>query len=74
MRTLEHVLDEDAALGDLLVDDELFIVRCDEENHDVTFGLDGGRYRDTTLRSRRWRSTAAANKGHISVEGADISS
>jgi len=29
----KHVLDEDAALGDFLVDDELFIIRGDEENH-----------------------------------------
>ena len=35
VRTLEHVLDEDAALGDLLVDDELLIVRRNEENHVV---------------------------------------
>ena len=32
-RTLEHVLDEDAALSDLLVDDELLVVGGDEENH-----------------------------------------
>ena len=31
--TLEHVLDEDAALSDLLVNNELLIVGCDEENH-----------------------------------------
>ena len=35
-RTFEHVLDEDAALSNLLVDDELFIVRCHEENHGAT--------------------------------------
>ena len=29
----EHVLDEDAALGDFLVDDELFIIGGDEEDH-----------------------------------------
>ena len=31
--TLKHVLDEDAALGDLLVDDELLVIGSDEENH-----------------------------------------
>ena len=29
----EHVLDEDAALGDFLVDDELLIIGGDEEDH-----------------------------------------
>jgi hypothetical protein len=29
----EHVLNEDAALGNFLVDDELLIIRGDEENH-----------------------------------------
>ena len=33
MRTLEHVLDEDAALSDLLVNNELFVVGCHEKNH-----------------------------------------
>ena len=33
MLAFQHVLDEDAAFGDLLVDDELFIIRSDEENH-----------------------------------------
>ena len=33
LRTLEHVLDENTALSDLLIDDELLIVGCDEENH-----------------------------------------
>ena len=33
MRTLKHVLDEDAALSDLLVDDELFIIGGDEKDH-----------------------------------------
>jgi hypothetical protein len=32
-RTLEHVFDEDAALDNLLVGVELFIVRSNEENH-----------------------------------------
>lgn len=32
--TFKHVLDEDAALGDLLVDDKLLIVRGNEKNHD----------------------------------------
>ena len=36
MRTLEHVLDEDAALSDLLVDDELLVIGSDEENHDLS--------------------------------------
>jgi len=31
--TFEHVLDEDAALSNFLVDDELFIIRCDKEDH-----------------------------------------
>ena len=31
--TFKHVLDEHAALGDLLVDDELLIVGGDEKNH-----------------------------------------
>ena len=43
MRTLEHVLDEDAALSDLLVDDELFIIGGDEKNHRECGGCrDGG--------------------------------
>jgi hypothetical protein len=29
----QHVLDEDAALGNFLVDDKLFIIRGDEEDH-----------------------------------------
>ena len=36
MRTLEHVLDEDAALSDLLVDDELLVIGSDKKNHDET--------------------------------------
>ena len=32
-KILEHVLDEDSALGDLLVDDELLIVGRDEKYH-----------------------------------------
>ena len=36
--TFEHVLDEDAALSNLLVDDELFVVRCHEENHGASEG------------------------------------
>lgn len=32
-RTLEHVLDEDTAFGNLLVHDELLIIGSDEENH-----------------------------------------
>lgn len=32
-RTFKHVLDEDAALGNLLLDDELLVIRSDEENH-----------------------------------------
>lgn len=31
--TFQHVLNEDAALSDLLVDDELLIIRRDQENH-----------------------------------------
>lgn len=31
--TLEHVFDEDAALGDVLVDGELLVVRSYEEDH-----------------------------------------
>ena len=30
---LEHVLDEDAALSNFLVDNKLFIIRGDEEDH-----------------------------------------
>ena len=41
MRTLQHVLDEDAALSDLLVDDKLLVVGCHEENHNATL-VDGG--------------------------------
>ena len=33
MRTLQHVLDEDAALSDLLVDDELLVIGSYEKNH-----------------------------------------
>ena len=33
MRTLEHVLNEDAALSDLLVDDKLLVIGGDEKNH-----------------------------------------
>ena len=40
--TFEHVLDEDAALSNLLVDDELFVVRCHEENHGASEGDWGG--------------------------------
>ena len=29
----EHVLDEDAALSNFLVDDKLFVIRGDEEDH-----------------------------------------
>ena len=36
MRTLEHVLDEDAALSDLLVDDELLVIGSDKKNHGET--------------------------------------
>ena len=31
--TLEHVLDENRALGDFLVDGELLVVGSDEEDH-----------------------------------------
>ena len=34
--TLEHVLDKDAALNDLLVGVELLVVGGDEENHFLT--------------------------------------
>ena len=37
--TFEHVLDEDAALGDFLVDDELLIIGGDEEDHSCSGGL-----------------------------------
>jgi len=30
---LKHVLDENTALCDLFVNLELFVIRCDEENH-----------------------------------------
>ena len=33
MLAFEHVLDEDAALSNFLVDDELFIIGGDEEDH-----------------------------------------
>lgn len=39
--TLEHVLDEDAALSDLLLNDELFVIGSDEKNHDDEL-KDGG--------------------------------
>ena len=41
MRTLQHVLDEDAALSDLLLNDELFVIGSDEKNHDDEL-KDGG--------------------------------
>ena len=44
--TFEHILDEDAALSDFLVDDELLIIGGDEENH----GVCGGK-----RERRRWR-------------------
>ena len=34
----EHVLDEDAALSDFLVNDELLIIGGDEEDHGVLGG------------------------------------
>ena len=33
IRTLEHVLNEHRALGDLLVDDKLLVIGGDEKNH-----------------------------------------
>ena len=39
--TLEHVLDEDAALGDLLIDDELLVIRGNEEDHCGQKRVDG---------------------------------
>ena len=41
IRTLEHVLDKDGALGDLLVHDKLLVVRRDEKNHDDKYGFGG---------------------------------
>ena len=37
--TLEHVLDENAALGDLLVNDKLLVVGCYEEHHDYSLNV-----------------------------------
>ena len=39
--TFEHVLDENAALGDLFVDDELLVIGSDEENHCCWLEADG---------------------------------
>ena len=39
-RTLEHVLDEDGALYDLLVGIELLVIGSDEENHfEIGYGM-----------------------------------
>ena len=43
MHTLKHVLDQDGALSDLLVDDELLVVGGDEEDHDWRMWEAGGR-------------------------------
>jgi hypothetical protein len=52
----EHVLDEDAALGNFLVDDKLLVIRGDEENHCGTEWSakgdeDGGRGKGTAERA-----------------------
>ena len=41
----EHVLDEDAAFSNFLVDDELFVIGGDEENHYRLGGFQGWRWR-----------------------------
>lgn len=58
-RTLEHVLNEDTTLGDLLLNDELLIIGGDEENHDeVLENLEMRKRKESRDDGGRCRGTA----------------